>query len=132
MAYADEEYYENEYGGDVIDVDRLHTRLEEASVHIDSLTFNRIKGFGFDNLTEFQQEKIKTVCCKLADWEHQNAEALSGSLTSYSINGVSMSFSKSFGVTSVNGVVVPKSILAELSQTGLTTGGRVIWATTQN
>jgi len=65
----------------------------------------------------------------LADWEYQNAEALSGALTSYSINGVSMSFSKSFGVTSVNGVVVPKSILAELSQTGLTTGGRVIWPT---
>lgn len=129
MAYADEEYYENEYGGDVIDVDRLHARLEEASVHIDSLTFNRIKGFGFSNLTEFQQEKIKTVCCKLADWEYQNAEALSGSLTSYSINGVSMSFSKSFGVTSVNGVVVPKSILAELSQTGLTSGGRVLWPT---
>lgn len=129
MAYADEEYYENTYGGGVIDIDRLHTRLEEASVHIDSLTFGRIKGFGFSNLTEFQQEKIRMVCCKLADWEYQNAEALSGALTSYSINGVSMSFSKSFGVTSVNGVVAPKSILAELSQTGLTTGGRVIWPT---
>ena len=40
-------------------------------VHIDTLTYNRIVGRDFENLTKFQQDIIKEVVCKLADFEYE-------------------------------------------------------------
>lgn len=99
---------------------KLNKNLKEASGHIDTLTYNRIVGKGFEKLTKFQQDIIKEVVCKLADFEYENADLLKSPLNSYSINGVSASFNASWNVQIQNGIAIPKDNYCLLQQTGLT------------
>ena len=84
------------------------------------MTYNRIVGKGFEKLTKFQQDIIKEVVCKLADFEYENADLLKSPLNSYSINGVSASFNASWNVQIQNGIAIPKDNYCLLQQTGLT------------
>lgn len=93
--------------------------LRQASRHIDSLTYNRIVAAGFENLTEFQQEIIKEVCCRQAQFEVENEDAISSVLSSYSINGVSMNFGSSWNVFTEHGVAMRRDAYSLLQQTGL-------------
>lgn len=94
--------------------------LRTASRHIDSLTFNRIVAAGFGNLTQFQQEAVKEVCCRQAQFEVENADVLDSALASYSINGVSMGFGgDGWNVMTAQGVAMPRDVYAILEQTGL-------------
>jgi TRAP-type mannitol/chloroaromatic compound transport system substrate-binding protein len=93
--------------------------LRQASRHIDSLTYNRIVAAGFENLTEFQQEIIKEVCCRQAQFEVENEDAISSVLSSYSINGVSMNFGSSWNVFTEHGVAMRRDVYSLLQQTGL-------------
>ena len=49
--YVTPEYYQTEYEGSAVPTDELKKALRQASRHIDSLTYNRIVGQGFSNLT---------------------------------------------------------------------------------
>ena len=118
--YVDKKYYQNTYKGDVIPEDKFEEKIKEASMHIDTLTYNRIVRKKFDNLTEFQQSIIREVVCKLADFEYENADILKTPLSSYAINGVSMSFGKSWNVQIQNGGAIPTDYYCLLAQTGLT------------
>jgi len=122
MSYADKEYYKDVYKGNTISESDIENALNTASIHIDSLTYNRIVALDFEKLTPFQKEKVQRVCCELAEWEQANGEAISSALSSYSINGVSMAFSKGFNVKTINGVLIPNQIYSQLSQTGLCSG----------
>ena len=117
--YADEVYYVEQYGGDKIPPDLLKKALVKASRHIDSLTYNKIIGQGFSDLTDFQQKIIQDTCCELADFEFENSDMIESVLQNYSINGVSMSFGKSWNVRIRNGVAIPADAYDGLSQTGL-------------
>ena len=99
-AYAEPSDYEV-YGNGGIPDDELENSLRAASRHIDSLTFNRIIGCGFDNLTPFQHE-INTV------------------LSGYSINGVSVQFGSGWNVMIQSGIAMKKDTYELLKQTGLT------------
>ena len=90
-----------------------------ASRHIDSLTYNRIVGQGFSNLTPFQQDLIREVVCQQADFETENADEINTVLQSYSINGVSMQFGNSWNVFTDKGVAMKRDVYAMLCQTGL-------------
>lgn len=125
MAYADETYYTVDYGGTSIAPDDVKKALELASMHIDSLTYNRIVGQGFLNLTPFQQNIIKKVCCMQAEFETENEEMINSVLKSYAINGTSMSFGESWNVQVENGIAMRRDVYALLCQTGLCT--RRIW-----
>ena len=93
--------------------------LLQASRHIDSLTYNRIVSRGFSNLTEFQQEIIKEVVCKQAEFEYENADMIESVLSGYSINGVSVQFGASWNVFADKGVAMRKDVYSMLCQTGL-------------
>ena len=119
--YADLEYYKNTYNG-TLDYADAEKALSKASRHIDTLTYNRIVGIGFDNLTEYQQGIIKECECLMADWETENADYISSMLSSYSLNGASMSFTgQSASATVVSGVAVSRDIYSHLQKCGLCT-----------
>ena len=119
--YADIEYYRNTYNGTLEDAD-AEKALRNASRHIDTLTYNRIEGIGFENLTVFQQGVIKECACLMADWEIENADYINSILSSYSLNGASMSFGGTgSSATVVSGVAVSRDIYAHLQKCGLCT-----------
>ena len=119
--YAGIEYYKNTYKGNLEDAD-AEKALEKASRHIDTLTYNRIVEKGFDNLTEYQQGIIKECECLMADWETENADYINSMLSSYSLNGASMSFTgQSASATVVSGVAVSREIYSHLQKCGLCT-----------
>ena len=118
--YADYEYYTTEYKG-TLPEDEAEKALKQASKHIDILTYRKIAGVGFENLTPFQQETVKEVCCMMADFESANASMINSLINSYSINGASISFSgESANCQLVNGVIIQRNVYEILSLTGLT------------
>lgn len=117
--YADKEYYTETYGGSLIGEEELTRQLNKASRQIDTLTFCRIREIGFERLTAFQQDQIQYVTCLLADFIYENRDELESMLSSYGINGVSMTFSNGINVTKVQGVMIRTDIYAELEKTGL-------------
>lgn len=117
--YADKEYYTETYGGSLIGEEELTRQLNKASRQIDTLTFCRIREIGFERLTAFQQDQIQYVTCLLADFIYENRDELESMLSSYGINGVSMTFSNGVDVTKVQGVMIRTDIYAELEKTGL-------------
>ena len=117
--YATPEYYREAYKGSIIPPDEQEKALNQASRHIDSLTYNRIVGRGFSNLTDFQQEVIREVACQQADFETENADEINTILQGYSINGVSAQFGQSWNVYTDKGVAMKRDVYTLLSQTGL-------------
>lgn len=115
MAYVDTIYYKDTYKGALIPDEELENRLELASDNVDTLTYNRITGIGFDNLTPFQQDKIKKAVCIQAEFNYQYGDYLDLPVDSYSAGSVNVSFGKES-----NGVRTPNSVVNYLSQTGLT------------
>jgi hypothetical protein len=119
ISYATLDYYTNTYDGSIVPEERLGKALRQASRHIDSLTYNRIIGQGFFNLTEFQQEIIREVTCQQADFEVENEDEINTVLSSYSINGVSAQFGSSWNVFTDKGIAMKRDVYALLCQTGL-------------
>lgn len=119
MIYADEAFYKNEYLG-THNSENLNRILKTASQHIDTLTFNRIVGMGFDNLTPFQQSVVREVCCQMADFMIENKDLIETTLSSYSINGVSMAFGDNWNVVTSQGIAMKRSTYELLNQSGLT------------
>lgn len=117
--YVTPEYYRDIYKGSTVPEEQLERALWQASRHIDSLTYNRIVGRGFFNLTEFQQTVVREVVCKQADFEHENADEINTILSSYSLNGASVQFGSSWNIYMDKGVAMKRDVYALLSQTGL-------------
>lgn len=117
--YAAAEYYRDEYGGSLIPDESLGRALLLASRHIDSLTYNRIVAIGFNNLTNFQRGIIREVVCHQAEFEWENADEIGTVLSSYSLNGASVSFGSSWNVFTDKGVAMQRDVYALLEQAGL-------------
>lgn len=121
MAYkpyiTSEEYASLGYS-DIPERERIDL-FRKVSRHIDALTFNRIVATGFYNLTKFQQDVIKEVMCEQAEFEYENADIINTVLSSYGINGVSMSFGPNWNLHIENGVAMRRDTYSLLKQTGL-------------
>lgn len=116
MAYADNDYYKNFYGGAVIPDEDLTRQLEKASDQIDSMTYNRIVVKGFENLTEFQQDRVKKSVCTHADFIYQYGAYLDMPLSGYSAGSISLSFNaKKAG----GGIKTSQDVINLLKATGL-------------
>lgn len=116
MSYVDIEFY-NKFSGLITD-DKLESKLEKASDQINSLTFNRIVGIGFDNLTLFQQDKIKKAVCMQTDFVEQYGEYISSPLNAFSAGSISVTLNNN-SVKEMNGVVTSNEVYTILKQTGL-------------
>ncbi|MBE6051889.1 MAG: hypothetical protein E7214_14905 [Clostridium sp.] len=116
MCYVDEEYYN--IHSKIIN-DNLKNKLEKASEQIDSMTFNRIVAAGFDNLTEFQQSKIKKAVCLHVDFVEEYGQYLNNPLSAFSAGSISVTLNRDV-VKSINGVTTSNEVYNLLKQTGLT------------
>lgn len=117
-SYAGKEDFSKMFPNSDIPQNEITNYLEAASSDVDSMTFNRITACGFDNLTDFQKEKVRSVVCRQASFRYENGELFESAIQSYSINGVSVTYDKSRTVT-VGGAVTSPVIYAELKQSGL-------------
>ena len=117
--YVTPEYYQMTYGGTIVPDEELARFLRQASRHIDSLTYNRIVGTGISKLKEFQQETIREVVCRQAEFEYENADEIRSILASYSINGVSVQIGSTWNVFVEKGIAMMRETYAQLCQTGL-------------
>lgn len=116
QGYVTPSEYKENYS-DIPD-DVLESKLKQASRNIDLLTFNRIVGTGFSNLTDYQSEIVKECVCELADFYYNNDDMIQNVLKNYSINGVSMAFGDTWNVHVQNGVAVNNSTYNKLMSTG--------------
>lgn len=117
--YATPDYYQNSYKGSLIPVEELEKHLRDACRHIDTLTYNKIVGQGFSGLSGFQQDVVREVVCKQADFEYENADEINSLLSSYSLNGASLQFGSSWNIKMEKGVAMKRDLHALLEQTGL-------------
>lgn len=118
--YADVNFYLESFHGTQEASCEIEASLSLAEIKIDETTFNRIKGRGFENLTEFQQEKIRLAACYQADYIHENGYDGS-SIQSYSVLDISVTVKDSGKVYERLGMSLVAYAL--LQQTGLT--GRI-------
>ncbi|MBP3328730.1 MAG: hypothetical protein J6L91_07470 [Clostridia bacterium] len=116
MDYVDVKYYRENHNGKINEIEEISEKLLLAEIKIDELTFNRIRARGFNNLTPFQQEKIKQAVCRQADYIHENGYDEEG-VQSYSVLDISVSMSNSNGEASR--LMIDPVALALLRQTGL-------------
>lgn len=116
MSYVDYQYYKEVFGGNVLNESNYKSKLERASDQVDSLTFNRIRSKGFDNLTEFQKDRIKKAVCIHAEFMEQYGDYINSPLNSFSAGSISVNFSTKIS----NGVSTTQEVLNYLNQTGLT------------
>lgn len=94
---VDKEYYSNTFKGKTIPDEDIEKYLELAQEKIDSITYNRIVAIGFDNLTEFQKEKISKAICYQAEYIFQNGynDENNRDVSSYSVLDISVSVDNS-------------------------------------
>lgn len=117
--YAAEADYLKYYTIAPKDFDKL---VRRASRIIDTLTYNRIIGKGFENLSPYQQETITECCCEIVQFYDEYADVLDTVLKSYGINGVSMQFDYNTGVCVKNGCTIRQNTYNRLMSTGLCCG----------
>ena len=117
--YVDSEYYLNTFKGTTIPADDLDKYLQTASEKIDDLTFNRIVAIGFDNLTDFQKEKIQRAICLCADYIYENGTEI-GQISSFSVLDINISVNNKNSLESKYGV--NRDIYNLVKQTGLACG----------
>jgi len=116
MSYVDYDYYKDKFKGK-LEEDTVEKLLGESSDNIDKLTYGRIRHRGFDNLTEFQQDRVKKAVCYQAEFIDTYGGYLSSPLGGFSIGDVSLNFSEEN--KGPGGVIADKKALDYLSQTGL-------------
>ncbi|PYG90142.1 hypothetical protein LY28_00022 [Ruminiclostridium sufflavum DSM 19573] len=92
MAYVTADYYKDTYGGNIIPDEYINRQLEKASDQIDSMTFNRIIAIGINELTDFQQNRVKKAVCAHADFQYQYGPYLNMPVSGYSAGSISLSF----------------------------------------
>ena len=95
--YVDKKYYSDEFKGNKVPINEIEKYLRLAQEKIDSITFNRIVAIGFNNLTKFQQEKIKDAICYQAEYIYINGynNEDNRDVSSYSVLDISVSVDNS-------------------------------------
>lgn len=116
MSYVDSTYYKETFGGTILPEGSINQKLERASDQIDTLTYNRINGKGFNKLTEFQKDKVKKAVCIHAEFIEQYGSYIDMPLSGFSAGSTSVSFN----ANKVNGITTTQEVLNYLKQTGLT------------
>lgn len=121
--YVDTDYYKEVFVSPIKDIaeNDIKKNLIKAQQKIDSMTYNRIIKYGFDNLTSFQQEKIKNACCYQANYYYINGTDEDVDISSYSVLDINITLGNS-KVSEASYNSMSSSAYNELKQTGLMCG----------
>lgn len=93
--YVNADYYFSTFEGTLLVNDEVEKYLKKAQEKINSITHNRIVRIGFNNLTKFQQEKVKEAICYQADYIKENGyNDNNGNISSYSVLDISVNVDK--------------------------------------
>lgn len=114
--YVDVDYYTSVYKGK-IPADEAEKIIQKSCNKIDYVTFNRIVSKGFENLTLFQQQKIKDAVCYQADYIYENGNS-NTSISSYNVLDVSVNYKE----TDSSRLDLSTDTYINLKQTGLMCG----------
>lgn len=96
--YVDIDYYIANRKSSELDAEctkDIQELLDLAEMKVDEVTFNRIRGIGFDTLTEFQKDKVRKAVCVQADYIQEYGGYTDGEpqIESYSVLDISVSVS---------------------------------------
>lgn len=121
--YVNKEYYIDIYKG-AIPIDEVDEYLEKSQEKIDSITYNRIVRMGFNNLTDFQKEKISKAICIQADYikKYGYNDKEDNDISSYSVMDISVSVEKSSSIAKK--LHIDEEVYDLIHKTGL--DGRII------
>lgn len=108
-------FYHQDFAADDTTAQEL---INKAENNIDNLTYRRIAQIGFDNLSEFQQKRVKEACCEQVIFLSAFGNVISSPFKSYGINGVSMTLDET-NIVRRNGAVVSAEVYSLLLPTGL-------------
>lgn len=114
MAYATKEDYSKYVSAEV--PDNIEPLLEKSSDVIDSVTFNRIRGKGFENLTDYQKEMVTKAVCYQLEFMANYSDYINVPLTGFTAGSVSMQFSKD---NQFNGKVMDLKAIDCIKNSGL-------------
>jgi hypothetical protein len=90
-----------------------------ARQHINTLTYNRITA-RTGKLTPYQLQTIDYVVQQQAQWEYEHRDLIDSILSSYSLNGVSMTINvDGWNLYTQGGVVIRRDLYEQLKTTGL-------------
>lgn len=117
--YVSIEQYLNTFHGSKIPENDLNEFLTLASEKIDELTFNRIVKIGFENLTDFQKEKIQKAVCLHADYIYENGTEI-GQISSFSVSDITVSVDNKNSIEAKYGT--NSNVYNYVKQTGLMCG----------
>lgn len=89
--YVSKEYYVEEFKGNLLK-ENAEKYLKLAQEKIDCITKNRIVAIGFENLTEFQKEKVSESICYQAEYIYKNGynDEDNDNISSYSVLDISI------------------------------------------
>lgn len=119
--YADLEYYVTEFSGEKLPDYEIEKFLEMAQAKIDSVTFNRINAIGFENLTPFQQEKVKQAVCYQAEYICESGyDSNDANIASYSVLDISVNMKSDGEKTAAKRANMSEIAYDLINQTGLT------------
>ena len=123
--YATSEYYVTNFKGTLIPADEIDRYLQDATEKIDSITFNRIVGIGFNNLTEFQKEKVQKAVCYQAEYIYTNGynDENKQDIASYSVLDISVNANTDKRKTQAEKECMSERAYDLISKTGLNTRG---------
>ena len=95
--YTSVDYYFEKYKGETLNKTSIEKYLKMAQEKIDSVTHNRIVSIGFNNLTNFQKEKIEEAICSQADYIYENGynHEENDDISSYSVLDISVNVDNS-------------------------------------
>lgn len=89
MAYADYNYYVNNYNGSAISENNFDYLSERASDFMDSITFNRLKAKEYPEFFD----RIKKCCCALAEIVGNYENSRNNNIASEKIGSYSVTYS---------------------------------------
>lgn len=119
--YIDKRYYFDNFKGELLTNKNIEKYLKLAQEKIDSITFNRIENIGFENLTDFQKEKISEAICEQAEYISKNGfnNDESSDISSYSVLDISVSVNNDKNKSYASKININERAFELIHQTGL-------------